>query len=78
MPWNPHSDVVMEQRSKHIVKVEDIPVPSPALDRRIRRHKQLAREEEIAQQKCDGEKPFCLTVSSDGNPYGIGKLAWMA
>ena len=78
MPWNPHGSVGTEQRSNHIGKVEDIPVPSPALDRRTRRHKQVAREEEIAQQKRDGKKPFYLTVDSEGKPYGLGKSAWMA
>lgn len=78
MPWNPHSDAVTEQRSKHIVNVEDIPVLSTALSRRTRRHKQLAHEKEIAQRKRDGKKPFYLTVDSEGKPYGIGKPAWMA
>jgi hypothetical protein len=78
MPWNPHGVAVTKQRSKHLVKVENIHVPSSALDRRRRRHKQLAREEEIAQQERDGKKPFYLTVDSDGKPYGLGKPAWMA
>lgn len=76
--WNRHGAASTDQRSNHIGKVEDLPVPSPALDRRTRRHKQVAREEEIAQRKCDGKKPFYLTVDSEGKPYGLGKPAWMA
>ena len=78
MPWNPDSAVVTEQRRQQVVKTEDVPVPSRALDRRTRRHKQVAREEDIAKRQRDGKKPFYLTLDSDGKPYGLGKPAWVA
>lgn len=78
MARNPQGDVVTDHRSKQTVKVEDISVSSDALDRRTRRHKQVARQEEIAKRERDGKKPFYLTLDSDGKPYGLGKPAWMA
>lgn len=52
-------------------------LPSRAVDRRTRRYKQIAREEESAQRKRDGKKPFYLTLDSTGKPYGPGRPAWI-
>jgi hypothetical protein len=60
------------------VKLEEIPVASPAFERRQRRYRQAAREADSAKREKDGKKPFYLTLDKDGIPYGTGKPAWMA
>ena len=64
--------------SKTLVKLEDIPVASPAFERRQRRYKEAAREADSAKREKDGKKPFYITLDKDGVPYGTGKPAWMA
>lgn len=73
-----HGPAVTEQRGEGKVKDEKDCLPQRAVDRRTRRHKQAAREEEIAQRKRDGKKPFYLTLDAEGKPYGPGKPAWVA
>ena len=73
-----HSDDVRARGSRASVKLEDIPVASPAFERRQRRYKQAAREAESARREKDGKKPFYITLDKDGIPYGTGKPAWMA
>ena len=60
------------------MKLEQIPLPSPAFERRQRRYKQAAREADSAKREKDGKKPFYITLDKDGIPYGTGKPAWMA
>lgn len=77
MPRNSHDDAVRDHATHVGVKAGEL-LPERAADRRTRRHKQAAREEEVAQQQRDGKKPFYLTLHADGKPYGAGKLAWVA
>ena len=81
-PPNPyarhHRDDVRARDSRAFVKLEDIPVPSPAFERRQRRYKQAGREADCAKREKDGKKPFYITLDKDGIPYGTGKPAWMA
>lgn len=72
MPKNVDGALATEQRSSQTVNAEHHDLPSRALDRRTRRHKQAAREEEVAQRQHEGMKPFYLTLDSEGKPYGIG------
>ena len=60
------------------MKPEQVPVVSPAFERRQRRYKQAAREADSAKREKDGKKPFYITLDKDGIPYGTGKPAWMA
>ena len=78
MPWNPDGGELREERREQTVRGEHVHIPSGALDRRTRRHKQAARENEVAQRQRDGRKPFYLTLDSHGIPYGLGKPAWVA
>ena len=60
------------------MKLEQIPLASPAFERRQRRYKQAAREADSAKRAKDGKKPFYITLDKDGIPYGTDKPAWMA
>ena len=60
------------------MKLDQIPVASPAFERRQRRYKQAAREVDSAKREKAGKKPFYITLDKDGIPYGTGKPAWMA
>jgi hypothetical protein len=72
------NDDARQRGSKSFVKLEEIPVASPAFERRQRRYKQAAREADSARRETDGKKPFYITLDREGIPYGTGKPAWMA
>ena len=75
---NSDAERTTEHRSSSVVNVDSLQYPSPALDRRTRRHKQAVREEEMARRQRNGEKPFYLTLDADGKLYGPGRPAWVA
>ena len=57
---------------------EDVDIMTPANDRKRRRHKQYMRECQRFQRETEGKKPYFLTVTNEGIPYGPGKPAWIA
>ena len=56
----------------------DVDIMTPANDRKRRRHQQYMRECQRFQRETEGKKPYFLTVSTEGIPYGPGKPAWIA
>lgn len=56
-----------------MVQRDHTPVIDAAEDRKARRKKQAAREENMAWRQLDGKKTFYLTLDSEGKPYGMGK-----
>ena len=56
---------------------DDVDIMTPASDKKRRRQKQYVRECQRFQRETEGKKPYFLTVSSKGIPYGPGKSAWV-
>lgn len=66
---------VTARREDETVKEDQSNLTTRAVDRRTRRHKQAAREEEVARREREGKKPFYIIVDAEGKPYGSGKQA---
>jgi len=60
------------------VKQEDGAETSATMGRKVRRHEQSFRENDMAHRQRDGKKPFYLTLDSKGKPHGLGKPTWVA
>lgn len=60
------------------MKLEHVESPSPAFERKQRRHRQAGREAHQSKREKDGKKPFYLTLDREGIPYGLGKPAWVS
>ena len=54
----------------------DLALHSSSVDRRTRRYKVAFREAERLQRREGGEKPFYITLTGEGIPYGPGKASW--
>jgi hypothetical protein len=61
-----HNDDVRARGSKAGVKLEDIPVASPAFEKRQHRYKQAAREADFAKREKDGKNHSTLPLTKMG------------